>query len=139
MKLKYCILLLPALLICTSITAQDANDYITGGKALTDRALYSEAISFYTEGIEKHEDYRLLVGRGEAYMISGQTGAAIRDFSAANGLVRGSGYLGLARAYVFENDFEKAVSSLRHHLESDFKIPRRDILTDPAFEKLENM
>lgn len=138
MKLKYCILPLLTVLYCHTITAQEANEYITRGKALTDRALYSQAISLYTEGMNKYEDYRLLVGRGEAYLISGQTGAAIKDFSAANGLVSGSGYHGLARAYITENDFEKAVSCLRHHLESEFKIPRRDILTDPAFAKLEN-
>lgn len=137
MKVRYSILLIFFLLNGVLTSAQDANKYITEATALKDRALYSEAIALYTEAMEVSDDYRLYTGRGEIYLMTGDTDTAIDDFLTANHLEQGSGYLGLARAYAADKDVVKAIVNLEHHLKSDYRLPRKEILMDKYLSFLE--
>ncbi|MEA1885611.1 MAG: tetratricopeptide repeat protein [Bacteroidota bacterium] len=137
MKFRYSILLIFALLQAFVISAQDKNTYLTEAAACKDRALYTEAIALYSEAMKANDDYRLYTGRGEAFLMTGNTDAAINDFLQANKLEQGSGYLGLARAYAIENETAKAIVNLRHHLQSDFRLPRKEILLDKYLSSLE--
>ena len=137
MRFRYNILLAFIILQGSIISAQDNNEYLTKAAAFKDRALYSEAITLYTRAMEKSDDYRLFTGRGEAFLMIGETDAAVNDFGMANKLKPGSGYLGLARAYAINNETEKAIANLQHHLQSDFRLPRKEILLDRYLSSLE--
>lgn len=137
MKPRSGILLILFIVQGSIISGQDINSYLTRAAALKDRSLFSQAIALYTEAIAIEKDYRLFAGRGDAYLMDGATEAAISDFITANNLKPGSGYLGLAKAYAINNESEKAVTFLRQHLESDFKLARKEILLDSHFTLLE--
>ncbi|MGM0667056.1 MAG: tetratricopeptide repeat protein [Bacteroidota bacterium] len=117
---------------------EDINHYITRAEALKDRSMFAEAIALYNEALALGEDYRLFTGRGDALLSRGDVRGAIDDFVMAGMLEPGAGSLGLARAYAMSNDIEQAVSSLKEHLRSDFKLPRREILLDSSFLSLES-
>ncbi|HCC69681.1 MAG TPA: hypothetical protein DEQ09_00795 [Bacteroidales bacterium] len=138
MKKKGIILLILVIIQGCFVYAQDINEYITRAKAYMDRSMFSQAIALYSEALEKHDDYRLLTGRGNALLMTGKTKEAINDFNRANILKPGSGYMGLARAFALKKDIGNTVANLQYHLESDFRMPRREILLDKHFSFLEN-
>ncbi|HDZ40181.1 MAG TPA: tetratricopeptide repeat protein [Bacteroidetes bacterium] len=137
MKPRLGILLIFLVIHGSIISAQDINDYLSKAAALKDRSMFPQAIALYTEAIALQEDYRLFTERGDAYIMQGETEAAISDFMMANKLKPGSGYLGLARAYAINNDGEKAITNLQQHLKSEFKLDRKEILLDSYFSSLE--
>lgn len=117
---------------------QDINNYITRAEALKERTMFDGAIALYSEALVLDEDYRLFTGRGEAKLGRGDIRGALNDFMQAGRLKPGAGSLGMARAYAMNNDIEQAISSLKDHLNSDFKLPRREILLDSSFLSLES-
>lgn len=117
---------------------KDINNYITRAEALKDRSMFDDAIALYNEALDLDEDYRLFTGRGEALLGMGDVRGAINDFMKAGMLQAGAGSLGMARAYAMNNEIEKAIGSLEDHLNSDFKLPRREILLDSSFLYLES-
>ncbi|MBS0011341.1 MAG: hypothetical protein KFF49_08015, partial [Bacteroidales bacterium] len=138
MRSAYTILFLLVFLKPDYALAQDSHGCLTRAAALIDRSLFSEAIEIYTEAMEKDNDYRLFTGRGDAFLMAGMTDEAARDYAMANQLRPGSGYLGLARAYALSNQTEDAISNLKYHLQSAFKLARKDILLDPYFTYMED-
>jgi len=143
MKPRHGILLLIFIVLNSSIALsqdmaeKDINLYIIRAEALKDRSMYAGAIAVYNEALNLGEDYRLYTGRGEALLSTGDTRAAINDFMMASMLKPGAGSLGLARAYAMNNDTENAISSLRKHLDSEFRLPRKEILLDSSLSSLE--
>ena len=121
------------------LSAQDdINGYLTRAAALKDRTMYSEAVALYTEAIGKSDDYRLFIGRAEAFLLAGDIDAAVNDFTMANELKPGAGYIGLARSYAASNETEKAIDNLQSHLQSDYRLPRKEILMDEYLSLLED-
>jgi len=137
MKFRQCILLTFVILYSSIISAQDINAYLTRAAALKDRSMFSQTIALCSEAINVKKDYRLYTERGGAFLMNGNTEDAINDFKMANNLEPGSGYLGLARAYAINNETEKAVTNLQYHLQSEFKLPRKEILLDAHFSSIE--
>lgn len=120
------------------MSGQAVSGYYTVAAAYIDRSMYAEAIEIYTGAMEKNDDYRLYTARGKAFLLRGDIDAAINDFSYANMLKPGSGYLGLARAFALAADIPEAIENLKYHLQSDYRLPRKNIMLDTCFRSLED-
>ena len=107
-----------------SAEAQWQEQYDLGVRYLSE-GNYEEAIIAFTAAIEidpnRAEAY---VGRGEAYISSGETEenltAALADYEAAVALDETlvNGWLGLAGVYISQGDYDKALEVLQNGLES---------------------
>ncbi len=82
-------------------------------------------------------DERIFVYRGQAFLGLRDYENAIRDFTEANDIVPGVADIWLARTHALSGDEEKALSFLKNHLESGFRLPEDSIRKDPAFRNMQ--
>ena len=122
----------------TDVSGQAGPGYFTVAASYIDRSMYARAIEIYTGAMEKNDDHRLFTARGKAFLLRGDIDAAVNDFSYANMLKPGSGYLGLAKAYALAGNKPEAIENLKYHLQSDYRLPRKNIMLDTCFRSLED-
>ncbi|MEE4116946.1 MAG: tetratricopeptide repeat protein [Marinilabiliaceae bacterium] len=120
------------------LNAQETDSYILKATALIDAGKTDMAIDECLRGLAVKDDYRLLQILGEAWMEKGNNTKAEEAFSRASGLREGAGSFGLAKLYALSGQVKKAIDQLRFHLKSDFKLPGKELLLEPAFKGLSN-
>lgn len=134
---KYLLIILSFLLF-TQLIAQEADSYILRARVYMDAGNAYKALEECSDGLQVVSDYRLVLIKANALVKVNRLEEAEMTYRQANTLSIGSGDLGLAKIYALKGDNNLAVSHLRSHLESDFKLPRRDILLDKQFRSIEN-
>ena len=118
--------------------AQETDSNILKADAMLDAGKQGMAIDECLKGLAVKDDYRLLLILGEAYIETGNNKKAEEAFSRASGIRNGAGAFGLARLYALSGQVDRAIEQLKVHLKSEFKMPEKDILLEPAFENLSN-
>jgi tetratricopeptide (TPR) repeat protein len=121
-----------------NINGQMPDENYLSGCAYFKKGQYPKAMERLTLAISRNNaDERFFIQRGEVFMASGDFENAIKDFNEADILYPGVSNIWLARAYSLSGETDKAVSFLRSHLESDFRLPEDSIKKDPAFDRLQ--
>jgi tetratricopeptide (TPR) repeat protein len=97
------------------------------------------AIYYFNKAINsKPSEPKLLVFRGNLYLLQLKTDLALNDFIAANKLYSGIADFELAKLYAQKFDTTNTIKYLKRHLESSFKQPQATIRLNPLFIKFEN-
>lgn len=110
------------------------------------KARYLLSEKLYTEALATLEDQQAMgTDRMRSALAMGQVFSGLGKFGESNSWLRqvtGEGlaeaYYFMARNYVALNDFASAVEYLGKHLADKNHLPKKQILLDPAFSKLEN-
>lgn len=132
------IISLTILFIGGFVSGQSVYDIMLKAKALNSGGNYNQAISVLSGFPGLSDDSRLLVLRGETKLLAGETQAAIMDFNSANGITENSGEYGLAKAYALAGDPATSLYHLETSMKSSFRKSEKEIMLDPAFEKIES-
>jgi tetratricopeptide (TPR) repeat protein len=135
MKLVINILFL-SLCLTSGSAGQDLDDYLMRSAASIENKQYGLTIELCSKALKTETDYRIYLLLAEAHQKSGTASNAIEYYQQANKLKSGSGDMGLAIIYAGQ-DHEKSIVHLERHLKSDNKIPRSEIILDPAFSILQ--
>jgi len=133
------VIVIPVLLLTQILSGQSVLDYLLEAKALTKAGKPEQSVQLLTEAISKYKDNnKLLLERAEANICDGDYSDAIADFNMANELSEHSGEFGLAKIYALKGDATTALYHLANSMDSKYKRTEKEIMLDPAFEKIEN-
>ncbi|MGD0340631.1 MAG: tetratricopeptide repeat protein [Bacteroidales bacterium] len=127
-----------ALLFSGIITGQPAFECLLKAKALSDDGKNNQAISILSAALESNKDGRLFAERADAELNIGKYDEAISDYTNANSRGNSCGEYGLARAYALMGDAANSVAHLEKDMKSSFRKSEKEIMLDPAFDKIEN-
>ncbi len=127
-----------SLLISVSAGSQNAYDEVLRATVLNNQGRYSDCIKAATPAISLYPDARLYVLRGEAYLRTGELKKAIDDFTNAETIRPGAGTYGLSKVYAIEGNISEALRNLEKNMHSEYKEEEKLILTESAFERIEN-
>jgi tetratricopeptide (TPR) repeat protein len=136
----FTVFLLPVLLLAVTLPAeaQMADEQYLEGCAHYSKGDYEKAaLSFSLAIIRNNADEQLYIKRGISLLQFNETERAIADFTEANIINPQVADIWLARSYAITEDYDKALSFLRSHLNSTFRLPEDSIKKDPAFDKLQ--
>jgi tetratricopeptide (TPR) repeat protein len=125
--------LLPSL-----IYAQDTYELLLRSKAMTTSGKIVQAIEILSASADLPKDVRLLMARADARLMNNDISGAIEDYTSADKLRKNSGEYGLAKSYALKGDPATSLYHLEACLRSEFRKSEKEILIDPAFEKIEN-
>jgi tetratricopeptide (TPR) repeat protein len=138
MVMRKILTVISALFISGIISGQQAYDCLLKSKALNSSGKTDNAIDILSAELQKNQDSRLLIERAEAYLIKGDYSNAVADYNAANSISHESAEYGLAKVYAMKGDAATSLYHLEMNLKSPFKKSEKDIMLDPAFNKIEN-
>jgi len=131
------ILIAVALVFSLGAKAQTPDAGLLAGCAFYRSGEFTKALESFTVAISRNNaDERLFLYRGRVLLELKDNENAIKDFSEANEIIPGIGDIWLARASALAGDGDKALTFLKNHLSSDFRLPEDTIKKDPAFEGL---
>jgi tetratricopeptide (TPR) repeat protein len=131
-----CFLIALAFSNVTRAQAPDAS-YMAGYASFINGNL-PQALEHFTLAIARNNsDDQLFVYRGRVSLQLRDYENAIRDFSEANEIVPGVSDIWLARTYALSGNQDKALSFLKSHLTSVYRLPEDSIKKDPAFDALQ--
>ncbi len=111
--------------------------YLNGMARLQARNYQSALEFFELAALESGENADLLIRIGEAQYMLGNYGKALDNFNRVNALISFKASLWLAKCYAMEGRNAESIKALQDHLNSEFKVPEKTIVLDPAFGKLE--
>jgi len=138
MTIKNRILLVSVFLVSGMVSGQTDYDYLLKAKAFTVSGNPEQAIGILTSAIEKKGERKLYSSRAEAYINIGDYSSAISDYNKANSLLENSGEYGLSRTYALKSDVINSLYHLERSMKSSFRRSEKEILQDPAFERIAN-
>jgi tetratricopeptide (TPR) repeat protein len=95
------------------------------------------AESFSLAIVRNNSDEQLYIKRGASRLKLNDFSGAIDDFTEANQILPDVADVWLARSYALSGDYAKAISSLKMHLSSTFRLAEDSIKKDPAFDKIQ--
>jgi tetratricopeptide (TPR) repeat protein len=131
-------LLTAGMLYASGVFAQSPDEMYLAGNASLKKGDYNKAVENLSMAITRdNADERLFIHRGDAFLKLDNPEQAIKDYNEANEINPGVADLSLARVYAMEGDAVKAVSCLKNHLESPFRIAEDSIKKDPAFNRIQ--
>jgi tetratricopeptide (TPR) repeat protein len=113
-------------------------DVILRSSALRGSGRASEAILLIDEALIDGVDYRLLLERGEAFLMMNNLEEAYSSFSHASAVRAHSGSFGLARVYAAKGDVRNSLDQLEHNLNSTFREGERKYFADPWLHMIDN-
>jgi tetratricopeptide (TPR) repeat protein len=127
------------LLIFTFIAfAQKPKDYYLSGMAKMKTGKMDSAVYFLDQAImEEPDSYKYYLRRGEAKYSIGRYNEALLDFKTIDPLRISLADLWLAKCYARLNNRDLAVEYLKSYLQSDSKLPLKEIKKDEAFDQLQ--
>ncbi len=131
-------LIFSAFLLSGIISGQQPFDAILKAKAMINKGKADQAVEILTSALKDNKDSRLLTERAEAYILTGDFQDAIADLNSANSLTPSSGDYGLAQIYAMKGDAVTSLYHLRLSLKSTFKKSEKEVMLDPAFNKIDN-
>jgi tetratricopeptide (TPR) repeat protein len=126
-----------ALVVSQGLVAQTPDAGLLAGCAYDKSGNYTKALESFSIAISRNNaDERLFLYRGRVLLELKEYDNAIKDFSEANEIIPGIGDIWLAKANALAGNADKAISFLKSHLSSDFRLPEDSIKKDHAFESL---
>ena len=138
MKMKNIFLAIIVLFLFQQVTCQQKpEDYL---KAMSQLQMenYDSSLHYFNKAIAVNSsDYTAIFNRGMLYYAMSEFPAASKDFRLVNKRFPGKASLMLSKTEAKLNHLDIAIKYLREHLESNYKIPEKEILLDPDFNKLE--
>jgi len=131
------VILAVALFFSHQAKAQTPDAGLMAGCAFYKSGNYTKALESFSIAISRNNaDERLFLYRGCVLYELKDYERAIRDFSEANEIIPGIADLWLAKANAMAGDPDKALTFLKSHLSSDFRLPEDSIKKDLAFADL---
>jgi tetratricopeptide (TPR) repeat protein len=131
------VLLFFALVFSQGLMAQTPDAGLLAGCAYYKSGNYPKALESFSIAISRNNaDERLFLYRGRVLLELKDYDNAIKDFSEANEIIPGIGDIWLAKANALAGDPDKALTFLKSHLSSNFRLPQDSIKKDRAFESL---
>jgi len=107
-------------------------------QAMLARGEYDQVLSSGITGGNQNEEILLILARGRSAYSLGDYSTAIQFFRQAESLKPGIAALDLARSYLKQGDKNRMFESLEDHMNSPYKLPRKDIMLDPVFKDLDS-
>jgi tetratricopeptide (TPR) repeat protein len=135
---KNFLVLINSLLFAGLLYSQQPSDYLMQAIAYTESGKTHQAVVLLSEGLLQSRDYRLFIGRAEAYMAEGNYTNAAADYQSANSLALSSGEYGLARIYALKGDAANSLKHLELNIGSEYRKSEKQIMLDAAFSLIEN-
>lgn len=131
-------LLTAGMLYASGLFAQSPDEMYLAGNASLKKGDYNKAVENLSMAISRdNADERLFIHRGDAFLKLNDPEQAIKDYNEANEINPGVADFSLARVYALQGDVVKAVSCLKDHLGSAFRIEEDSIKKDPAFNRIQ--
>lgn len=122
-----------------SVRAQAPDAGYLAGCASFRKGDLSQALEKFSQVLSRNNsDERIYIERGRVYIRMKDYTHAISDFEEANDIVPGISDIWLARTYALSGDQDKALSFLKSHLSSEYRLPQDSIKKDPAFDMLQS-
>ncbi len=119
------------------LDAQD--DLYLKGIASIDKKEYQQAVQSFDEVLQNSPgNIDALQKRGEAFYSMGNYEKALADFENVDQQKSAYSSIWISRCYAQNGNIVKAMDALAEHLKSPYKLPRKDIFLEPAFQKIEN-
>jgi tetratricopeptide (TPR) repeat protein len=129
--------LIVALLFQQGLQAQTPDAGFLAGCAYYKTGDLNRALESFNTAISRNNsDERYFIYRGRVFMQVKDYEHALKDFTEANDIVPGIADLWLAKANALSGDAGKALSFLKSHLASVFRLPEDSIKRDKAFESI---
>ncbi|MBN1108015.1 MAG: tetratricopeptide repeat protein [Bacteroidales bacterium] len=138
MMIRKALLSLTVILLTLTVTGQSAYDILLKAKAMISEAKPEQAVTILSGFPGFASDSRMLNVMGEAQLSAGDIRGAIASYNDANRITAGSGEYGLARVYARAGDPATALYHLERSMRSKFRKSEKEVMLDPAFEKIEN-
>jgi tetratricopeptide (TPR) repeat protein len=111
--------------------------YLSGSASFM-KGEYQQAVEGFSAAISRNNaDEQLFIKRGASLLQLKDYSAAIENFSEANLIYPGVADIWMARAYALSGENARAISFLKDHLQSEFRLPEDSIIKDPAFDRLQ--
>jgi tetratricopeptide (TPR) repeat protein len=131
------VLVVLALFIPAGLQSQSPDAGMLSGYAEFQKGNLGKALDNFSNAISRNNaDERLFISRGRIFMQMRDYEHAIADFNEANDIIPGIANLWLAKAYALSGDQKKAISMLKDHLSSDYRVAEDSIKKDPSFSSL---
>ncbi len=100
---------------------------------------YQKAVQLFSIALERDaSNPDLILRSAELMFLTEEYGDCIEAANNVNDLSPGKGDFLLARSHAKLGDAPQAVNYLESHMGSDYKLPRHEILLDPAFSGIED-
>jgi tetratricopeptide (TPR) repeat protein len=127
-----------AIAVFFPVNGQTPDENFLAGCAYFKTGQNAKAIERFTLAISRNNaNEQLFIKRGEVFLVLKDFESAIKDFNEADLIYPGVSNLWLARTCALSGDTEKAISHLKNHLESEFRLPEDSIKKDPAFDGIQ--
>jgi tetratricopeptide (TPR) repeat protein len=111
--------------------------YLSGCASLN-KGDYQHAVENFSAAISRNNaDEQLFIKRGSSFLHLKDYTAAAEDFNEANLIYPGIADIWLARLYAVLGENANAISFLKRHLQSEFRLREDSIKKDPAFDRLQ--
>lgn len=120
------------------VLSQDPYELLLRSKALTASGKSLQAVEILSSSAFLPDDVRMLTARADARLMNGDISGAIEDYTSAGKIRKNYGEYGLARCYARKGDPATSLYHLEACLRSEYRRSEKDILLDPAFEKIGN-
>jgi tetratricopeptide (TPR) repeat protein len=128
-----------ALLFFQSISGQPGSENFLKARSLMVTNNYDSAVSYLNRALEDHPgNVNFVYNRGVCNFQLKRYDKAIADFLFVNKRRTGMASLMLAKTEARLKREELAVKYLREHLNSQYRIPEKDILLDSDFARIES-
>jgi len=124
-------------LLPIQIYGQEVKSEIMKIQALIAQGEYKEVLSSGVSGGSQSEQVLLSMAMGKSSCSLGDYNTAIQFFQQAEVSKPGIAALDLARSYMNLGDKNRMFESLADHMNSPYKLPRKDIMLDPVFKDLD--
>ncbi len=131
------ILLSIVLVFSQGLIAQSPDAGFLSGCAYYKNGNFAKALESFSIAINRNNsDERFYLYRGRVLLELKNYENAINDFKEANEILPGVGDIWLAKANALSGNADQAISFLKSHLSSEFRLPGDSIRKDRAFESL---
>jgi len=130
-------ILISAFFLTGLVSGQSTYDLLLRAKALISTGKPAQAEELINAAPGLQADVRLLAARAEARFQMGDYKGAADDFNSANKINQYSSDYGLARLYAVKGDAATALYHLERSMSSQYKLPEKVILLEPAFARIE--
>jgi tetratricopeptide (TPR) repeat protein len=137
MRLKFVLALFFTFLWLLPTGAQE-NLYLEGIASFQQRN-FPQAVQSFTEVLKASpENLDALQKRGEAFFGMDDYDEALSDFRSVNSIKSNFSSLWISKCYAEKGETTKALEALADHLNSPYKLTKKEILLDPSFQRIEN-
>ncbi len=137
MRLRLVFVFVFALFLLHQTEAQESL-YLKGMASFQQRD-FPQAVQSFTGVLKTSpENIDALQKRGEAFFCMGNYDEALSDFRSANSKKNNYSSFWISKCFAEKGEAQNALEALADHLNSPYKLTKKEILLDPSFRKIEN-